>query len=259
MSDPERQHNGAPHRHVLYLDAATNNRAQTAFSFFITSVQLHGLPSRVRADQGVENLDIAHFMFATRGTGRSSFISGKSTMTFFTLWKRMVYLTYLMPLFSLVCTTSLSLDSGQILIPLLKDGIIILCGQSEVSPLNSCGSWDVYKIWTRGRDSRTFRTQALTGRVLCCRKTLMAQLWFLNLSAHWMMKPWKNFRELSTLWSTQSHMVVTYTSGSCNRCPTNRHLDKNLKVNKYSSTVTKMIEAFLTNKSKRTLYKRECV
>ncbi|XP_019214343.1 uncharacterized protein LOC100707221 [Oreochromis niloticus] len=65
-------------RKVLYLDAATNNRAKTAFSFFLRSAQLHGLPSRVRADQGVENLDIAHFMFATRGTGRASFISGKS-------------------------------------------------------------------------------------------------------------------------------------------------------------------------------------
>ncbi|XP_039478169.1 uncharacterized protein LOC120443474 [Oreochromis aureus] len=64
-------------RKVLYLDAATN-RAKTAFSFFLRSAQLHGLPSRVRADQGVENLDIAHFMFATRGTGRASFISGKS-------------------------------------------------------------------------------------------------------------------------------------------------------------------------------------
>uniref|UniRef100_I3KBR5 Integrase core domain-containing protein n=1 Tax=Oreochromis niloticus TaxID=8128 RepID=I3KBR5_ORENI len=63
---------------VLYLDAATNNRAKTAFLFFLRSAQLHGLPSRVRADQGVENLDIAHFMFATRGTGRASFISGKS-------------------------------------------------------------------------------------------------------------------------------------------------------------------------------------
>ncbi|XP_039862405.1 uncharacterized protein LOC120718119 [Simochromis diagramma] len=65
-------------RKVLYLDATTNNRAKTAFSFFLRSAQLHGLPSRVRADQGVENLDIAHFMFATRGTGRGSFISGKS-------------------------------------------------------------------------------------------------------------------------------------------------------------------------------------
>uniref|UniRef100_A0A3P8SBA6 Integrase core domain-containing protein n=1 Tax=Amphiprion percula TaxID=161767 RepID=A0A3P8SBA6_AMPPE len=57
-------------RKVLYLDAATNNRAKTAFSFFIRSAH--------RQDQGVENPDIAHFMFATQGTGRSSFISGKS-------------------------------------------------------------------------------------------------------------------------------------------------------------------------------------
>uniref|UniRef100_A0A3P9B3S1 Integrase core domain-containing protein n=1 Tax=Maylandia zebra TaxID=106582 RepID=A0A3P9B3S1_9CICH len=33
---------------VLYLDAATNNRAKTAFSFFLRSAQLHGLPSRSR-------------------------------------------------------------------------------------------------------------------------------------------------------------------------------------------------------------------
>ncbi|XP_053355998.1 uncharacterized protein LOC128527578 isoform X1 [Clarias gariepinus] len=65
-------------RKILYLDAATNNKAETAFSFFLRSTQLHGLPSRVRGDQGVENLDIAQFMFTTRGTGRASFISGKS-------------------------------------------------------------------------------------------------------------------------------------------------------------------------------------
>lgn len=34
---------------------------------------------RVRADQGVENVDIAHFMFTVCGTGRASFMTGKST------------------------------------------------------------------------------------------------------------------------------------------------------------------------------------
>ncbi|KAI7808213.1 hypothetical protein IRJ41_025651 [Triplophysa rosa] len=33
-------------RKIMYLDAATNNRASTALSFFLRSVQLHGLPSR---------------------------------------------------------------------------------------------------------------------------------------------------------------------------------------------------------------------
>ncbi|XP_041850896.1 uncharacterized protein LOC121646082 [Melanotaenia boesemani] len=39
-------------RKVLYLNAATNNRASTAFQFFLEATRQHGLPSRVRADQG---------------------------------------------------------------------------------------------------------------------------------------------------------------------------------------------------------------
>ncbi|XP_065144018.1 uncharacterized protein [Paramisgurnus dabryanus] len=65
-------------RKIMYLGAANNNRSSTALAFFQQSVERFGFPSRVRADHGVENVDIARLMFSVRGTGRSSFIAGKS-------------------------------------------------------------------------------------------------------------------------------------------------------------------------------------
>uniref|UniRef100_A0A672GNA6 Integrase core domain-containing protein n=1 Tax=Salarias fasciatus TaxID=181472 RepID=A0A672GNA6_SALFA len=149
----------------LLIRLSTNNKASTAFSFFMRSTMVHGLPSRVRADQGVENLDIARYMFATRGTGRASFISGKSVhnQRVERLWRDvwvavtskyhdilhfleedgLLDISDVVHLFGVHYI--LSLDFKQILTHLLKDGIIILCGQREVSLLNSCGVWDIYK------------------------------------------------------------------------------------------------------------------
>jgi len=41
-------------------------------------ITVYQLFFRVRGDHGVENVDIARLMFTVRGTGRSSFIAGKS-------------------------------------------------------------------------------------------------------------------------------------------------------------------------------------
>ncbi|KAL1006936.1 hypothetical protein UPYG_G00079190 [Umbra pygmaea] len=60
----------------MYLGAASNNLATTSLAFFQESVEKFDFPLRVQADQGVENVEIAHLMFKVRGTGRGSFISG---------------------------------------------------------------------------------------------------------------------------------------------------------------------------------------
>ncbi|KAF3837897.1 hypothetical protein F7725_009665 [Dissostichus mawsoni] len=63
-------------RKIMYLGAATNNKASTSLDFFLEGVQKYGFPLRV--DQGVENVGIARCMFTIRGCGRGSFMSGKS-------------------------------------------------------------------------------------------------------------------------------------------------------------------------------------
>lgn len=50
----------------------------TVFHSFSGAVATYGLPSRVRADKGGENVEVADYMIMLRGTGRGSFISGHS-------------------------------------------------------------------------------------------------------------------------------------------------------------------------------------
>jgi hypothetical protein len=68
-------------RKIVFLACSANNYAGTVLNAFLSAVDQHGLPSRVRSDKGGENVDVARFMVnhPDRGPGRGSMITGKST------------------------------------------------------------------------------------------------------------------------------------------------------------------------------------
>ena len=64
----------------VYLVASNNNRSDTVLKAFLRAVNSFGIPSRVRADKGTENVLVSLFMLChpSRGPGRGSFITGRS-------------------------------------------------------------------------------------------------------------------------------------------------------------------------------------
>lgn len=65
-------------RAIVFLRLALDNKASTAFIPFADACHEFGIPSRIRTDHGLENIDIAAFMIAQRGPNRGSVITGKS-------------------------------------------------------------------------------------------------------------------------------------------------------------------------------------
>ena len=67
-------------RKIIYLACRSNNRATAVCELFSNGIQLHGLPSGVRGDEGGEILEVARFILShpLRGLGRASYIATKS-------------------------------------------------------------------------------------------------------------------------------------------------------------------------------------
>lgn len=65
-------------RLVVYLHASTSNRASTVLALFRDAISYYNIPSRVRSDRGLENVEVGRFMIQTRGMNRGISITGNS-------------------------------------------------------------------------------------------------------------------------------------------------------------------------------------
>lgn len=65
-------------RLVVYIKCSNNNRAVTVYNLFLEAVQHYGLPSRIRCDQGGENVNVVRHMLYHRGEERRSALVGSS-------------------------------------------------------------------------------------------------------------------------------------------------------------------------------------
>lgn len=65
-------------RLIVYLNCSDNNRSDTVYNAFLKASELYGLPSRVRCDQGGENILVAQHMLEHQGLDRGSMIVGSS-------------------------------------------------------------------------------------------------------------------------------------------------------------------------------------
>ena len=78
-------------RMIVFMRCSNNNKASTVYNYFLEAVEKHGLPSRVRSDQGKENKRVAEHMLEHRGVERGSMLTGSSVhnQRIERLWKDM--------------------------------------------------------------------------------------------------------------------------------------------------------------------------
>lgn len=147
---------------IVFLHASTNNRADTVLQLFTEATTTYNIPSRVRSDQGLENIEVGRFIIHMRGINRGSIITGNSVhnQRIERLWRevnRVVVSRFLNIFLFLESNGAFNPDDEMhlfclhvVYMPLINSALQELTEQWNNHPLSSETNYSPRQLWVQG-------------------------------------------------------------------------------------------------------------